>query len=220
MILLNSHLLFPHEADYAPSPEQLLSFFNYLRDMGMLSMQSAVRLRIPTDEDIYARNPSTGEKICIGKRLQDIPVSVLGEIDDHIHRSVQYVVSVDNSAPAESFPFDLREKDGSHVDPAKDCNLHLTCVLRDRRTQLSESWHEHFRTFLVPQEKAANACERCGAIHTSEEEVQPRFWIEFSLGGALLPGFKDSAKEPMHLDVLTRIEGIFNTRFFHGRFID
>ena len=75
MILLNSHLLFPHEADYAPSPEQLLSFFNYLRDMGMLSMQSAVRLRIPTDEDIYARNPSTGEKICIGN---NITITVLG----------------------------------------------------------------------------------------------------------------------------------------------
>jgi hypothetical protein len=220
MILLKSHLLFPDEADYTPSLEQLLSLFHYLMDKGVFSARNAARLRIPTDEDIYARNPNTGEKICIGKRLQDIPVSVLAEIDEHIRGSLHYVVSIDNSAPAEILPFDLREKDGSKVDPTKHCRLHLTCALRDRRTQLSESWHEHFRTFLLPKQKATNACERCGAIHTPEEEVQPRFWIEFSFDGVFLPGFKDSSEEPMSPNVLLKVEAIFNTQFFHGRFFD
>jgi hypothetical protein len=219
MVLLSSHLLIPILPDFVPSSAKVHGFFDYLVDQGTLRQPIKMRLRVPSDEDLFVMNANTGERIVIGKRLRDIPVSTLAEIEERIHDSAHYVLALDSSVPVSAFPFDLREKDGAGADPSKVCELHLSCILRDRRNQLSEPWHEHLRTFLLPKEKAANACSRCGAIHTPEEEVQPRFWIQFDFGEVFFPGFKDSG-EPMHPGTLDRIEQIFDTQFFHGRFFD
>lgn len=177
----------------------------------------SIRLRDPSGEDMYARNSRTGEKILLGKRLKDVPVSVMTEIERPIQMSPQYVLSIRSSVPAGRVPFDILEKGRAKLDPSGACELQMRCILNDRRTQLSEPWHEHLRTFLLSKE-TENACERCGAIHTPEKEVQPRFWIEFSITDAFLPSFKDS--DPMRSEVLAGIEAIFDTQLFHGRFFD
>jgi hypothetical protein len=217
--LFNSHLLIPHEPDYVPSPTQVHDFVDLLVDQGILVSPVEMRLRVPTDEDLTAKNPMTGESVVIGKRLQDIPVSTFAQIAEYLPTSATYVVSFDCSVRVAALPFDLLKKDGSLADKSSVCPLHLTCVLRDRRTQLSESWHEHLRRFLLPDAKAARACPECGAIHTPEEEVQPRFWIEFSFGDVFLPGFGDTV-EPIHRGMLAQVEQTFATRFFHARFYE
>lgn len=219
MVLLDSHLLIPSEHDYAPSFKQVLAFFEHLIEMGVLSSQHSIRLRVPSGQDLYARNPLTGEKILIGKRLDDVAVSEFAEIGPHIVGRDYYVLALDGGIPVSSAPFALYEKDGTRPDSARICRMHVTCLQRDCRTQLSEPWHEHLRTFLLPMEKAANACERCGAIHNPEEEVQPRFWIEFSFGDLFVPGLKVSPY-PIKPELLAETERIFATTFFHGRFFN
>ena len=212
-----SHALFSNEPDFTPSSNQILEFFDYLSAVGVVSAPISIRLRIPSGEDMYARNPRTGEKISLGKRLKDVPVSGMTEIKDLIQASPQYALSIESSVPVRLIPFNILEKDGAKLDPSGACELQVKCLLNERRTQLSEPWHEHLRIFLLSKE-TENACERCGAIHTPEGEVQPRFWIEFSITDAFLPSFKDS--NFMRSEVLAGIEAVFDTQLFHGRFFD
>lgn len=213
----NSHCLFPVSPDYTASPAQVLRFFELLMGNGILSPEPAIRLRLPSADEIYVRDARTGERIATGlKRMNDAPAATLAQAEEHLGGVDQYVLKAQSSCQAAVSPFDLREKDGSAVDPSRSCVLSVSCILRDRRTQLSEPWHEHLRTFLLPQEKRARACPRCGAIHEPEEEVQPRFWIEFFLGGVCFPSFSDASKifDPT---LLSATEHAFQTRLFHGR---
>ena len=211
----SSHFLLPEPQDFTPSPEKVFALFKYFSDIGILTTPIELRLRIASDENLYARNARTGEKILLGKRLRDVPIASLDEIENLL-RTTEYVLAARCSAPLRSLPFDVSPENKENIESLTECGLSLTCVLRNQPTQLSEPWHEHLRTFLLPNMKAANTCERCGAIHTPEEEVQPRFWIEFSLTGVFLRSFKHS-EVPMQPEVLTRIEEIFSTQFFHGR---
>jgi hypothetical protein len=214
----DSQLLFPLSSDYTPIPAQVLRFFDRLIDIGTLARESAIKLRLPTEEEVYVRNPRTGERMATGlKRLKDAPIGMLAEAERLLAGIDQYVLTVQSSGTVAASSFELCEQDGFEADPSKTCVVAVRCVVRDRRNQLSEPWHEHLRTFLLPPEKRAGACPRCGAIHEPGEEVEPRFWIEFVFSGAYLPSFKHASKEfdPTIYDAATRA---FQTHFFHGRF--
>jgi hypothetical protein len=216
-VLFSSQLLIPTLYDYSPSSEKVLRFFNCLVEEGLLVSQIEVRLRLPTDEVMYATNAKTGEQIPIGKRMVDIGVSTLHEAIERIDNSARYILSLHSFVPVSALPLDLRHEDGSRIDPSRICKLHVSCIQSERRIQLSEPWHEHLRTFLVPEEKSNQACLRCGAIHTLEDEVQPRFYIEFSCREAFFPSFKES-RESMRADTLAKIQEAFGTELFFGRF--
>jgi hypothetical protein len=217
--MFDSHLLIPNDPDYVPPSNRVLRFFQHLIETGVLSSPVGIQLRKPTDEDMFGRNPVTGEKILIGKRLEDVPVSEFAAIETNILGSDEYILRLRSTVPVSSTPFELYERDGTRADSAKTYRLEVVCRLRNHRTQLSESWHEHLRTFLLPLEKAANACPRCGAIHTPEEEVQPRFWIDFLFGRLYVSDLKMSSY-PIQPRLLADTESFFGTTFFHGRFFD
>jgi hypothetical protein len=216
----NSHRLFPLASDYTPLPAQVLIFYRRLIEIGTLQSQPAISLRLPTQEEVYVRNARTGEEIATGvKRMQKVPVSTFAQVEELIEGADQYILAAKGSCSEAGSSFDLREMNGSKADPSKPCDLTVKCIVRDRRTQLSEPWHEHLRHFLLPKEERAYACQDCGAIHEPEKEVQPRFWIEFIFGGAHLPSFNESATvfDPT---IQEAAEQAFQAHFFHGRFFD
>ncbi|MGD0731125.1 MAG: hypothetical protein ABR956_07660 [Terracidiphilus sp.] len=152
--MFDTHLLIPSRTDYVPSSDQVLGFFQHLLKAGVLSSPPRIRLRMPTDEDVFARNPHTGKKIPLGKRLKDVPVAEFAAIEQHIVKGCYYILTLEGLGLVSSSPFELYEKDCAKPDPARIFRTSVKCLLRDRRTQLSEPWHEHARTFLLPMEKA------------------------------------------------------------------
>lgn len=216
----DSHLLIPLSPDYIPLPTQVLTYFERLIEIGILSPQPEITLRLPTEEEIYVHNANTGERIATGlKRLKDAPVTTLAQCEICLSGTDQYFLSTKSCFAVLASPFDLRNKDGSEADQSKTCEMTVSCVVRDRRTQLSEQWHEHLRIFLLPQEMWARACPECGAIHEPEEEVQPRFWIEFAFNGVYLSNFQEASRE-FDPTLYAMAQQAFQTHFFHGRFFD
>jgi hypothetical protein len=218
MELFNAHLLIPTQPMFAPSAAQVAQFLEELIRLNAAPASASIRLRKLSGETGYATNANTGEKIPFPRwtapHLLELPAiaSTIGNVND-------YVLSISGDAPLTLPPFELYRNSGSRLDPASPCNSTIRFLLRSNSHQLSESWHEHCRTFLLPPEQRGGVCDRCGAIHSEKTEVHARFWIEFIFEGAGLPGFKTTT-EPIHPQVLAAAERIFATTFFHGRFFD
>jgi hypothetical protein len=218
MELFNSHLLIPTQPGYIPSPQQVIQFIKELFHFGAAPTDLSIRLRTLSGETSYARNPSTGEKIPL-QRWTEPRLLKFEAISPAIEGVNDFVLTLSGEGPLPLPPFELYRRDGSGLALSDPYSCSVKFAVRSKPTQLSESWHEHCRTFLLPPEFAADACPHCGAIHSGEDEVQPKFWIEFGFEGAGLPSFKASP-EPIHPQILASAEQIFDVSFIHGRFFN
>jgi hypothetical protein len=216
--MFNSHLLIPQKNGYTPTSNQIMSFLQELLRLGAAPKQPSISIRTLSGEISYSTNPNTGEKIPFPRWTpkQTIDQAATAPAIDKVN---DYILFLDGDGPPALPPFDLYERGGSRFDPSKSYSFSVKLIARFEPIQLSEPWHEHLRTFWTPPGFTADICPRCGASHSPDGEIQPRFWIEFDFNEALLLDFTSDSL-PIHPQILACAEQIFAVEFLHGRFFD
>ena len=211
------HTLIPTDPAFAPTPEQIVQFFDGLFALGVEPLNWKLLLVKPSDRVREFKNPLTGE--VKSTPLNDrVPVEHPGDLASAIGTLQQYFVSLDGQGPPRVPPFRVYYENSLFT---KTYGFVIRCHLKLQPVSMSDlgdgQTGKEVPFFGEP-------CSRRDALFrhpVSGELIEvsqagcARFWVEFEFGKWLLPKIDDSLSI-LDPSIAAMADQAFSTTFKQG----
>ena len=179
------HCLIPLEPEFAPAPEQVVSFLDGLSAMEAAPVDSTMVVMKPSGRVRYGTDPLTGEKK-ISPAQDRTVIGTSADLAHNIEELSEYSVALDGQGPPTVSPFPVYANSTKFTEKY---SLIVRCCLKSKAVLMSAPYENdssaNFGNAVFYHPRSGKTIEIRGT-------GRARFWVEFEFGKWLLPRIEDS----------------------------
>jgi hypothetical protein len=216
MSLYYSQTLIPRDPDFVPPVDKVSAFLSALNDLGVMSSEPSLVLRVPNGKSREVPNPFTGGNFVI--ELKDHhKLESLEAFEKIALRMSDYEIDASTMGRPKRPPI--------AIDFQGPYCLDVTCIVSSKLRSTSD-YHKRpgSKENVVPYGKPCDQPSPTGFFsnpHTQEKiEVRDagcaHFWVQFQLGKNLFPKIEGCNLELLDPAIVDSTESILGVKFVQG----